>query len=703
MGIFTLWFFFLQDLPSPYELTTRNQEVSTKIYDRNGVLLYKIFKDKNRSPVPIEQIPEHVQLATLAIEDAEFYQHPGFSVRGIARAIIYNYQNEGELTGGSTITQQLVKNTLLSTEKTYRRKIREIVLAFLVEWNFNKHQILQMYLNEVSYGGTAYGIQEASRYYFAKDANKLTLGEAALLAGLPKSPTTYSPFGQNPQYAKGRQKQVLRLMEINGYITNIERRLAETKPITFAPNRIDIKAPHFVLFVRKELEEAYGSELVETGGLEVITTIDLALQEKIEQIVSDEVDLLENLKVGNGAVVVMNPKNGEILAMVGSIDYFNTQRGGNINMTTRPRQPGSSIKVVNYTYALENGKTASSIIADSPVTYHLEGEPPYSPRNYSGNFSGNMTLRNAFAQSKNIPAVKVLNEHGVEAMLKQGKKMGITTWDDPRGYGLSLTLGGGDVKLVDLARTYATIANSGKRPPVAFVKKLSNHEGKVILESTCDKAAAKKTQEEKEDVYTVKTQNNQLGLIGIPNDTGCTRQVVDERVAFIITDILKDNRARTPVFGSRSQLVIPNHPEVAVKTGTSNNLRDNLTVGYTKDYVVAVWVGNNNNTPMSKIASGMTGASTIFNKVMTQLLKEKESYTWEVPDGLLRLPICPITGTLACNGCPVIQEWFLEENKPTRACSPEWFRKDEKETSGPEGQRPGGGEILPEAASTEAI
>lgn len=693
IGASIIWKIFLQDLPSPQELIKRDIQVSTKIYDRNGTLLYKIYKDENRSPVPLDLIPLHVQQATLAIEDAEFYQHPGFSLRGISRAIVHNYRNEGELTGGSTITQQLVKNTLLSPEKTFTRKLREIVLAFQVEWNFNKHQILEMYLNEVSYGGTAYGIQEAAKYYFTKDVQDLTLGEAALLAGLPKSPTQYSPFGPNPNYAFGRQKEVLNLMEVNGYISREEKEKAEQEFIMFAPNITDIKAPHFVMYVREILENELGKELVDKGGLEVKTSVDIPTQRMVEQIVKEEVEKLASLNVGNGSAIVLNSETGEILAMAGSTDYFDIEKDGNVNLTTRPRQPGSSIKLVNYAYALENGMTAATVVPDTPVSFPVEGQDPYNPKNYDGQFRGNLTLRDAFAQSRNVPAVKVLDSYGVEKMLDKGKKMGITTWNDPGGYGLSLTLGGGEVKLIELAQVYATIANGGKRPNLTPIISITNYMGNTIPLETC--------RGESESVEANKAGSNKSlpEADAATENVNCQSQVVDPRVAFILTDILTDNRARTPVFGANSQLVIPGHPEVAVKTGTSNDLKDNLTVGYTKDYVVAVWVGNNDNTPMSRIASGVTGATVIFNRIMSELLASKESYNWEEPEGLVRLPICPWTGTLACDGCPVVQEYFLEENKPTRACSADWFKNEENgnESSAPEGQ------LLPEAASTESV
>jgi len=663
--ILSIWFFVFRNLPSPKELVNRNLEVSTKIYDRNGVLLYKIYKNKNRTVVPLYRIPQNVRLATLAAEDAEFYSHPGISIRGIIRSIVTNLK-QGELTGGSTITQQLVKNALLSPEKTFRRKLREVILAFEVELIYSKDQILEMYLNEVSYGGTAYGIQEAAQLYFGKDVENLDLAEAALLAGLPISPTKYSPFGSEPDLALVRQKEVLELMRINKYITQREMEEAENEPVSFAPNRTDIKAPHFVMYVKEQLVDKYGEEMVQQGGLNVITTLDYSIQKEAEDAVKNEVASLQALHVGNGAALVLNPKTGEILAMVGSKNYFDTEGGGNVNVTLRPRQPGSSIKIVNYAYALSTKYTPSSILSDTPVTFSTGGLPPYTPKNYDGKYRGNLSLRGALAESRNIPAVKVLASYGVSHMIELGTKMGITTWTEPSNYGLSLTLGGGEVKLLDLARVFGTIADYGKRPPIFSVIKVTNYKGRVLEENKC------LTEEPCEGP-----------------------EVVDPRVAFLLTDILKDNNARTPAFGTNSALVIAGHPEVAVKTGTSNDLKDNLTLGFTQKYLVAAWVGNNDSSPMSKIASGITGAAPIWHTIMASLLSNEKSDPWPVPDGVTKLSICTLTGTLSCEGCNSYPEWFLKEKAPTSACTKEAITKIKNQNKE--------GKILEPAAKTEVV
>lgn len=627
LSIFILffWFFILRGLPSPKNLADRSIEVSTKIYDRNGKLLYKIYKDKNRTIVPLSEIPESVRLATLAAEDAEFYTHPGISIRGISRAFFQNLK-EGTLQGGSTITQQLVKNALLTPEKTITRKIKELILSFEVELTYSKDQILEMYLNEVSYGGTAYGIEEASYEYFGKDIKDLSLPEAAFLAGLPQSPTKYSHFGSDPSLSFDRQREVLHLMKINRFITKEQESEALNQRLTFIADRKEIKAPHFVMYIRQILVDMYGEEMVEKGGLEVTTTLDLSIQELSEKIVKEEVNKLKNLHVGNGAALVVNPKTGEILAMVGSKDYFDLNSDGNVNVTTRLRQPGSSIKVVNYAYALAHGYSLATIIDDSPVTFVTPGTLPYSPKNYDGKFKGKIPLRIALAESRNIPAVKVLASYGVGKMIETGRSMGITTWDDPKNYGLSLTLGGGEVKLIDLAKAYATIANYGVSPEITPILEVKDYKGKQIFKDGFD----------------------------------LSTNVVDARVAYLLIDILKDNKARSGEFGTNSYLVVKNHPEVAVKTGTSNDLRDNLTAGFNQDYLVVTWVGNNDNSPMARIASGVTGASPIWNKIISAILNDKPSIDWKIPEGLVKI------------NCPGGKsEWFLKEDKTqTSYCLP---------------------------------
>lgn len=587
----------------------------------------------------------HVRLAILAAEDADFYNHNGFSVKGMSRAIL-KYFNKGEITGGSTITQQLVKNAFLTPEKTVTRKLKEIIIALGVEREYSKDKILEMYLNEVNFGGTAFGIQEAARYYFDKDVNQLTLSEAALLAGLIQSPTKYSPFGLNPELATQREDTVLDLMVENNFVSQKQANLAKTEKLTFAQKRIDMKAPHFVMYVKQILAEKYGEDYLEKGGLEVYTTLDSSIQALAEKAVNDELQKVKRLNVTNGAALVLNPQTGEILAMVGSKDYFDTQADGNVNVLLRLRQPGSSIKVINYANAFSLGLTPATLIKDEPVSFTIAGAKPYVPKNYDGKFRGEITIRNALAESRNIPAVKVLNQYGIDNMINLAQKMGITTWTDRSRYGLSLTLGGGDVRMLDLARVYATVANYGKRPDLISILQVKDHNGNILFKQKC---------------------NNLV-------DNTCNQpQMVDPRVAFMLTDILKDNNARSPAFGLHSALVIPKHPEVAVKTGTSNDMRDNVTFGYNQNYLTAVWVGNNNNSPMSRIASGITGAAPIWNTIMQGLLANQESVAWTPPEGIIYADTCGPKGNY--------KEWFLQENITKNSCFKDKLAKSNNEVT----------------------
>jgi penicillin-binding protein 1C len=647
--IFNFWFFIFKDLPNPDRLLTRRPILTTKIYDRNGQLLYKIYRSENRTLVDLKDIPASLIQATLAIEDAEFYNHHGLSPKGIFRALVGNLKGE-KLAGGSTITQQLVKNTLLTPERTWRRKIKEMVLAVLVETKFTKDQILKMYLNEVGFGGAAYGIEEAAQLYFGKHVWEINEAEAALLAGLPASPTAYSPFGAHPELAKVRQKQVLQRMREEGYINENEKLKIQNEKLEFVPPKAEIRAPHFVMYAKDLLVQKYGEKLVEEGGLEVTTSLDLATQDLAQATVSTTLTTLTSLHITNGAALVTRPGTGEILAMVGSKDYFDLANDGNVNVALRPRQPGSAIKPVNYSLALENGFTPATILSDTPITYQVPGQPPYSPTNYDKRFHGNVPLRVALGSSYNVPAVKVLASLGVDKMLKRGQDLGITTWDTPARFGLSLTLGGGEVKMTDLAVVYGALANLGKKVNLTPILKVTDYQGKIL-----------------EDNSQPATRNSLT-----------FKQVLPPPLAFLLTDILSDPAARIPAFGPRSWLNIAGHPHVAVKTGTTQNLRDNWTIGYTADFLVAVWVGNNDNSPMGYVASGITGASPIWNKIMTALLKDLPDKEFPRPEGLRQVEICSLTGTLPCEGCPTKKEWFIAGTEPKVHCRPQLPQKPQE-------------------------
>lgn len=668
----SLWFYFsvLRGLPSPNKLATRQQAVSTKIYDRNGVLLFKLYNRKeNRSLITLAELPPYLVNATVAIEDREFFYHTGISLRGMLRALKRNVFDH-QLQGGSTITQQLVKNALLNRERTWQRKLKEIVLAIRVEMEFDKKEILQMYFNEVGYGGTAYGVEEASQLYFDKSAREVTLAEAALLAGLPAAPTTYSPLGANPELAIERQHQVLRRMVEDGYIDSEAAEQAKAEQLVFAPQKIEITAPHFVMYVKDLLVQKYGEQLVHEGGLEVYTTLDVAIQKLAEKAIAKELSNLNRYQINNAAALVTKPETGEILAMVGSVNYFDFSHDGQVNVTTRPRQPGSAIKPVMYSVALSNGFTPATIIEDSPIVYRIPGLPAYAPQNYDDNFHGRMTLRQALARSYNVPAVKTLSHIGVSKMVEQGQKMGITTWNDPSRFGLSLTLGGGEVKMVDLATAYGTLANMGKRVALNPILYVGDYQGKVYQRFACAESP-----------------------VGFPSVaqavevTNCDgEQVVNPMVAYQLTDILSDNEARAPAFGRYSSLNIPGYP-VAVKTGTTNNLRDNWTIGYSTDQLVTVWVGNNDNSPMSYVASGLTGAAPIWQMIMSSLVKQRQPQAFAAPEQLVKVTICPVTGTLACGQCGGQTEYFLPGTEPRQACSDELLAEIRRENEEKEKKR----------------
>jgi 1A family penicillin-binding protein len=633
-----------KDLPSVTELTARKQILTTKILDRNGKLLYSIYKDENRTLIPLSQVPANMRNATIAIEDKDFYSHHGFSVRGIARALNEDLKGE-QLQGGSTITQQLVKNTLLSPERTFKRKVREILLSFMMEGTYEKDEILEMYFNEIPYGGSTYGVEEAAQRYFGKSAHQLTLAESSFLAGLPAAPSVYSPFGATPEYAYMRQREVLRRMVEDGYITQEQADATKNEVLTFQEDTTNIKAPHFVMYIRNLLAQQYGEEVLSQGGLEVRTTLDLDTQNQTQKIVTDEMVSLARLRINNGAAMVTNPKSGEILAMVGSKNYFDFKHDGQVNVTLRPRQPGSSIKPLTYALAFEQGRNPSSMILDEPISFSSPGSPPYVPKNYDGKFHGNVSLRQALASSYNIPAVKTLASVGINTMIDKGQEIGITTWEDRKRFGLALTLGAGEVMMADITKLYGTFANYGNTVELDPFLEIKNSHGETMYRNTC-------------------ALDNQ----------GCpSRRTFSAKTAYQITNVLSDNNARTPAFGPRSVLHIPGQ-QVAVKTGTTNNLRDNWTIGYTTDRVVAVWVGNNDNQAMSYVASGITGASPIWNKIIRTQLDDAHPHVFPTPEGLIKVKICARTGTLPCTGCPsVVEELYIPGTEPTQACNPAQF------------------------------
>lgn len=629
LAIGTVWF-FTRDLPSPKELEYRQVPQTTKIYDRNGQLLFNIYTDQNRTLVPLSGIPANLKNATIAIEDKDFYKHRGFDIYGIARALRKTVF-EGDVQGGSTITQQLVKSVFLTPERTITRKVKELYLAFRVEMAFPKDRILEIYLNQVPYGGTAWGVAAAAEQYFGKKIGDLSLAESALLAGLPAAPSYYSPFGQDPNRAKLRQLSVLKRMVEDGYISAEEAQEAASEDLKFKSAATDIRAPHFVMYVREYLAEKYG-EAAAGGGLKVTTSLDLTVQEISQKQVSDNVEQLAGLRVKNGAAVVTKPKTGEILAMVGSRDFFDTSIDGNVNVTVAARQPGSAIKPINYAAALERHLiTPATVIMDVPTTF-ASVPKPYKPVNYDGKFHGAVQVRFALANSYNIPAVKVLALNGVSEMVKLARQMGISTFEDESRYGLSLTLGGGEVKMTEMARAFGVFANEGEMVDLVPVLKVEDSQGK-ILEEAKPKAGKK---------------------------------VLSRETAFLISSILSDNGARSAAFGTSSYLSIPGKT-VAAKTGTTDDKRDNWTIGYTPTYLVASWVGNNDNTPMHpSLTSGVTGAAPIWSGIMKNLLKDKVNEAFKVPSGVRGMEICTITGGAKNEGCPGRFEYFIAGTEPKK-------------------------------------
>ena len=651
---FILYFEIFRGLPDPRQLSQYPSKLTTQILDRNGVLLYKIYKDENRTLVSLDSLPQHVKNAFLAAEDKDFYSHNGFSLPGLFRAIYKNLFDD-KLEGGSTITQQLIKNTILTPEKTITRKIKEIILAIKTEHLFSKDKIFEMYLNQVGFGGPAYGIQEASRQYFNIDSQDLDLAQAAFLAGLTRAPSKYSPFGDQPELAHTRQQWVLHQMFKDGLITKNDLDKSIEEKIDFKSAKIEIKAPHFVMLVKGLLVDQLGENVVTQGGLKVYTTLDADLQDRIQKIVTEEVQKIKSLNVSNGSALVTNPKTGEVLAMVGSKDYFNLKENGQVNLTTATRQPGSSIKPLNYALYFEKGHSPANIIEDRPVTVRLSGNEVWTPKNYDGKFHGTITLRQALASSYNIPSVLILLQNGVNNFADFAKKLGITTWDDPKRFGPSIALGSLEVKMTDLATAYSTFANQGITTPLRTILKVEKNTGELLKLVSCP------------------GQKNLAGGDTVVNaeEVICTpKRNLSPTTAYLVSDILSDNGARSAAFGANSVLNIKS-AKVAVKTGTSNDLKDNWAIGFTENFLVATWVGNNDSSPMSKIASGITGASPIWAKVFNTILeKNHEPKSFTPPENLIKVPICILTGTLTCTGCPTRVDYFVKGTEPKTACDP---------------------------------
>lgn len=650
---------YAADLPDPSSISkqTSTQFKTTKIYDRTGkVVLYELFDPTggNRTYIPLNRISPYLVNATVALEDKTFWTNEGVDYAGMARAL-YNMARGQQLQGASTLTQQLVKKVLLPERETESRtqielKIKETIMAREISARYSKQQILEWYLNTIYYGNLAYGIEAASDAYFGKHARDLTLSEAATLAAIPQYPAL-NPI-DNPEQAQLRRDIALERMAAEGYITERQAEAAKQEEIQVIQKKFDIKAPHFVFYVRRYLEDKYGPDAVNKGGWKVYTTLDYDLQQKAEEIARNQIAKLaaEKRNVTNASIVALKSNTGEIMAMVGSVDYFNRDIDGQVNIATSDRQPGSSFKLFSYLRAFENGTADGKPLSPASVVYDVRTgfedppNPPYVPENYDRKYHGPVRLRTALASSYNIPAVKVLDMVGVRNVLDIAHRMGITTLD--KNYGLALTLGGGEVKLIDMTYAYSVISNGGvmagqpvppqdqkqnyrKLDPVSVLK-VTDADGKVLEE------------------YKQ------------PN----VEQIVSPQAAFIITDVLSDNTARAPAFGVNSVLKLSR--PAAVKTGTTSSWKDNWTLGFTPDYTVGVWVGNADNKEMEHI-SGITGAAPIWHDMMEYIHQKLPVKSFVEPPGMVRTSVCAASGLLPTKECPqVVRELFKKGSEPTQ-------------------------------------
>ncbi|MBU4348101.1 PBP1A family penicillin-binding protein [Patescibacteria group bacterium] len=632
-----LYISITKNLPNPNQFENRKIIESTKIYDRTGeVLLYEIHGDQKRTIIPFEEIPLYVKQATIAIEDQDFYKHPAFDFKSIIRAFISNILDRQISQGGSTITQQLAKNTFLTPEKTIIRKIKELIIASQLEKKYSKDEILNLYLNQIPFGGNTYGIEAASKIFFNKKTKELTLAESALLVSLPQAPTYYSPWGDNIEKLFTRKDYVLEQLYKLENITKEQMISAKEETIEFiSQSKKGIKAPHFVLTVQNYLNNKYGESFIKTAGLRVITTLNWDMQELAEEVVKKGAENNRNLYQGyNSALVAQDATNGQILALVGSKDYFgasepegcepgkNCNFEPNFNVATQGlRQPGSTMKPFVYATAFQKGYTPNTMVFDVPtefasnnpncpleVDYENDNEECFHPQNFEDDFKGPLDLRNSLAQSINITSVKTLYLAGLNSVLKTVADFGITTLTEKNRYGLSLVLGGGEVKLIDLVGAYSVFAQEGIKHQQITILKITDSKDKILEEfSALDEQ--------------VKNENNS--------------RVMDSKYTIFINDILTDIEARSALFSSSLPLTIFKGHEVAMKTGTTNDYRDAWTIGYSPNFVVGVWAGNNNNEPMQKHGSSLLAAVPIWSEFMRGALEDISPKTFSKPEPIL--------------------------------------------------------------------
>lgn len=641
---------YSRDLPDPNNITDRAVAQSTKIYARDGeTLLYEVHGEEKRTIIKLEEVPLHARQATIVVEDRDFYKHSGFSFTGFLRAAWVNVTSAGHRRpGGSTITQQFVKNAILTSEKAFTRKIKEVILAYQIERRFTKEQILQLYFNEIPYGSNNYGIESAARSYFGKAARDLTLDESALLAALPQRPSYLSPYGSHMEELVGRQQFILSAMVDEGYLSAEEAEAAKAVDILkkIQPKREAIRAPHFVFYVAEYLSEKYGDQVLEQGGLKVTTTLDIGKQTIAEEEIQKQTEKdAERYKASNAALVALDPRNGEILAMVGSRDYFDAEHDGNVNVTIRPRQPGSSFKPVVYATAFKRGYTPDTLLFDL-VTVFKTDTKDYTPHNYDLKEHGPVTMRQALAGSLNIPAVKTLYLAGIGNVLDTAQDLGYTTLQERSRFGLSLVLGGGEVKLLEHTAAFGVFAREGIRQPTTPILKVENATGKILEEAKAREGT----------------------------------RVLDEEIARQVTSVLSDNNARAFIFGSRNFLTIGGRP-VAAKTGTTNDFRDAWTVGYTPSLVAGVWRGNNNNDEMTRGADGSVIAAPIWNGFMRRALEGAPAERFPGPkpitvdkpilqgklEGNVKVRVDKVTKRKIPDGCAAYPPSFIEERSVQEA------------------------------------
>lgn len=632
-------------LSDPAVLASRLAPPSVRITDRNGRLLYELLPEDGgrHAVVPLGEIPQTLRQATLATEDVHFYRNPGVDLTGILRAVWINLRHGQMISGGSTITQQVARNLLLSAderaERSVRRKLREIYLAWQLTRHLSKDDILALYLNQTYYGAMAYGVEAAAQTYFGKPVAQLDLAEAALLAGLPQAPARYNPFSDLPA-ARERQSVVLSLMEKAGFITAEQRAMAEKEPLALASTPYPMQAPHFVMMVRARLDGLFTPETIyQHGGLIVRTSLDLDWQAHAEEAVARQMEALRQAdnglghNVNNAALVAINPQTGEILALVGSPDYFDQAHAGAINMALAPRQPGSALKPLVYAVAFDPTRpqpwTAATMLLDVHTSFVTHDGRAYMPENYDRMEHGPVLAREALASSLNIPAVLTLNHIGLADLFELANRLGISTLDDPERYDLTLALGGGEVRLLDLTSAYGAFANGGYRVTPHSILEVRDLQGNLL--------------------YTAPPMSQV--------------RVLDERVAWLISDILSDDDARRRGFGPNTLLNLDR--PTAVKTGTTSNFHDNWTVGYTPSLVVGVWVGNTSYEPMREI-NGLSGAAPIWHQFMRTVLAGRPAEEFHRPQGLVQVQVCALSGLLPTPDCPYRRfEWFINGTQPT--------------------------------------